>query len=171
MAKIEILNDIIGTEPITLTQAKAHLRVDFSDEDTLISVYIAAARDYAEAFLGDALVAKQIKYTVNASDEIILPYAPIDAIASVTQDGDAITDYTFDEDGEITKGDLFPATGKVIFTYTTKVVQPLLASIRSAMLVHISLLYENRNREQNNEYAERAVENLLRQHRTRFGMA
>ena len=39
-----------ATEPITLVEAKAHLRVDFSDEDTYIDTLIVAARRYCEAY-------------------------------------------------------------------------------------------------------------------------
>jgi Phage gp6-like head-tail connector protein len=35
-------------EPVTLDQAKLHLRVDFDDDDTLITALITAAREYAE---------------------------------------------------------------------------------------------------------------------------
>ncbi|RRA48994.1 head-tail connector protein [Acidipila sp. EB88] len=35
-------------EPVTLELAKAHLRVDITDDDTLITAYISAARQYAE---------------------------------------------------------------------------------------------------------------------------
>jgi hypothetical protein len=35
-------------EPVTLAQAKLHLRVDFDDDDTLIAALITAAREYCE---------------------------------------------------------------------------------------------------------------------------
>lgn len=37
-------------EPVTLTEAKDHLRVDISDDDTLIGALITAARERAEVF-------------------------------------------------------------------------------------------------------------------------
>jgi uncharacterized phiE125 gp8 family phage protein len=42
--------------PVTLAEAKAHLRVDTSDDDTLIGGMIAAATGYAERFMGRTLV-------------------------------------------------------------------------------------------------------------------
>lgn len=43
-------------EPLTLQEAKAHLRVDHTDEDTLITAYIQAAREHVEAILNRSLV-------------------------------------------------------------------------------------------------------------------
>lgn len=41
-----------ATEPITTAELKTHLRIDTSDEDTLLATYISAARAYAERELG-----------------------------------------------------------------------------------------------------------------------
>ncbi|MDR1943975.1 MAG: head-tail connector protein [Synergistaceae bacterium] len=46
------------TEPISLSEAKKHLRVEFGDDDELIQGLIAAAREYAEGFMNRSLVAK-----------------------------------------------------------------------------------------------------------------
>lgn len=43
------------TEPITLEEAKAHLRVDFDDDNDQIELLLKAARQRAEKFLGLAL--------------------------------------------------------------------------------------------------------------------
>jgi uncharacterized phage protein (predicted DNA packaging) len=44
-------------EPISLAEAKKHLRVEFEDDDTLIQGLIVAAREYAEGFLNRVLAA------------------------------------------------------------------------------------------------------------------
>jgi len=41
---------------VPLARARAHLRVDSSDDDELITSYVHAATQYAEAFMGRALV-------------------------------------------------------------------------------------------------------------------
>lgn len=46
-------------EPVTLEEAKTQLRVEFSEDDALISSYITAAREWAEGFLNTALVAAE----------------------------------------------------------------------------------------------------------------
>ena len=45
----EIIEGPYG-EPVTLTEAKAHCRVDDTDSDTYITALIQAAREHAEEF-------------------------------------------------------------------------------------------------------------------------
>jgi len=45
-----------ATEPLTLAQAKAHLRVVDSDDDTYITALVIAARQNAENWMGRALI-------------------------------------------------------------------------------------------------------------------
>lgn len=45
-----------GCEPVSLAQAKAQARVEFTDDDTLITLLISAARKYAETRLRSALI-------------------------------------------------------------------------------------------------------------------
>lgn len=52
-------------EPVSLAEAKAHLRVLSSDEDTLIESLIVAAREYAEIFTGRAFITQTWEYTVD----------------------------------------------------------------------------------------------------------
>jgi uncharacterized phiE125 gp8 family phage protein len=54
-----------STEPITLAEAKAHLRVDFTDDDVLIGALISAARQYAENITRRALITQQWKMTLD----------------------------------------------------------------------------------------------------------
>jgi len=57
-------------EPVALALAKQHLRVDFTNDDTLIQTYITAARQYAEKYTNRALFDQQ---WVLALDHFPLP--------------------------------------------------------------------------------------------------
>jgi len=45
----------VATEPVTLTEAKSHLRVIGTTDDTFITALISSARDFAEHYTGRAL--------------------------------------------------------------------------------------------------------------------
>ncbi len=65
--------------PVTLTEAKLHLRVDFSDEDTLISNYIAAATAFAEEYTRMSLLTTTIRQALSDFPAYSL-YNPFQAI-------------------------------------------------------------------------------------------
>jgi len=76
-----------AAEPISLAEAKAHLRVDANDDDTLIASLIAAARLLVERTLGLALVTQGWSYYLDAWPQaccITLPLAPVQAVSAVT---------------------------------------------------------------------------------------
>lgn len=71
-------------EPIARAEAKAHLRVDSTDDDVLIDALIAAARGQVEAMTGRALVLQRFKLQLDAFPATIrLPRAPAVAIDSI----------------------------------------------------------------------------------------
>lgn len=51
----------VSAEPITLSDAKSYLRVDFSDDDATIAALITRARSYAETVTGRAIATQQIQ--------------------------------------------------------------------------------------------------------------
>jgi hypothetical protein len=53
-------------EPVTLIQAKSHLRVTIPDDDALICAYIQAAREGVEAFLARSLVNKGYRQSLDS---------------------------------------------------------------------------------------------------------
>jgi uncharacterized phiE125 gp8 family phage protein len=74
-------------EPISLAEAKAHLRVDSDHEDALIGQLIAAARSVVERALGLALLSQGWSYYLDAwprSATVALPLAPVQAVTAVT---------------------------------------------------------------------------------------
>lgn len=87
----------IGTEPLTASEVKSWMKVDFTDEDTLIDSLITQIRELTEEFTGLSLVIKTIEYFEEdediLSDWIKLPYPEHDEIVEVTVDGSVVTDY------------------------------------------------------------------------------
>ncbi len=82
-----------AAEPVTLDQAKAHLRVGIDAEDDLIAALLLAARQRVEAELGLALLATGFRESFDAAPGVIaLSRAPLIAVAAVAVAG---TDGTY----------------------------------------------------------------------------
>lgn len=75
-----------ATEPVTLAEAKAQMRVDASDEDDLISALITVAREEAEHRTERALITQTWERVIDAFPEveIVLGKAPVQSITSIT---------------------------------------------------------------------------------------
>ena len=77
-----------AAEPLTLAEAKLHLRVDagITDDDSLISALIVTARQQAEHRTGRALVTQQWRYSVDTlpADSLDLPLPKLQSVQAVT---------------------------------------------------------------------------------------
>jgi uncharacterized phiE125 gp8 family phage protein len=72
-------------EPVTLTEAKQHLRVDIADDDTYIEALIVAARQYAEEYLDRALISQQLAVRMDTFPyEFELPRPPMATSGTLT---------------------------------------------------------------------------------------
>lgn len=108
------------TEPISLTEAKAHCRVetDFIEDDDLIEAFIAAARESCEARTGRQLV--QATYALRlldfpCEDVIELPVPPLVSVSSITYvDGDGTTQTLSTDVYEV---DPYTTPGRVVLKY------------------------------------------------------
>jgi uncharacterized phiE125 gp8 family phage protein len=149
-------------EPITLAEAKANLRVVFSDEDADIERMIRAARQMAEERLNRALMPQTLAFGADAFCVFLKvprpPLAEIDSIKYIDADGVEQTvpaGYLVDEFVDpptITPayGTPWPTTraqaGAVVVQYqagyadAASVPEP----IRQWMLLSIGVMYENR---------------------------
>jgi uncharacterized phiE125 gp8 family phage protein len=101
-----------AVEPLTLTEAKAHLRVDGTDDDATVAAYLSAARVRFERESGRQLITAS--YTLRLDrfpvglGAIRLPHPPLQSVAEIRYtdaDGDAhtlaeSTDYIVDTDRE-----------------------------------------------------------------------
>lgn len=70
---------------VSLVEAKAHLRIDTTDDDTLITAMIGAATQAAEHMTGRALMAQTWELTLDAFPSALeLTRVPVQSITSIT---------------------------------------------------------------------------------------
>lgn len=145
---------ITGSEPVTSAEVKAWLKVDFSDEDTLITALITQVRELAEEAAGLALVVKTVEYFEDdidiISEWIKLPYPVHSAITEVVLNGDTLTTSDYKTTGLTQKLIKLASAGVVTddndqglkVTYTT--LATTITGIKLAMLKEIAETYEKR---------------------------
>lgn len=73
-----------AAEPVSLADAKAHLRVDGTDENNLITSLIVAARQFVENHCEIALITQTLRLTLPAfAAAIRLPRPPVSGITQI----------------------------------------------------------------------------------------
>jgi uncharacterized phiE125 gp8 family phage protein len=77
-----------AVEPVTLEEAKLHLKVDHSEDDLLIGSYIEGARIFAEKFTARAFITQTWELVLDEfpADEIKIPLPPLQSVESVKYD-------------------------------------------------------------------------------------
>lgn len=71
-------------EPVTLTEAKSHLRVTVSDEDAYITSLVSAARGIAESFLNRALLDQTWDWQLAGfRPSLEVPHAPLQSVTYI----------------------------------------------------------------------------------------
>ena len=171
-----------ATEPITLEEVKAHLRVDGDLEDPSLAAYLSAARSHCERFTGLSFVEQGITL-VKRRKELVddlqpfepqkvyidLPLSPVVAVDSV-KDGDGnevIHEVDIDSVPAVLTVDDMPA--KLLVEYTTGTTQ-VLPDVKLAILMMTHLMYQHRG-DIPKEAVERVEEAFLRTHRVALGVA
>ncbi|KWT72375.1 Gene Transfer Agent (GTA) ORFG06 [Hyphomicrobium sulfonivorans] len=174
-----------ATQPVTLEEAKLHLRVEHEVEDTLISGLIAAAVaeiDGRHGYLRRALVTQTWELTLSrfpAARRIVLPMPPLQSVESVKYYDGANNEQTFDADNyEVVGTDeqgfvalnivsSWPATYDREKAVTVRFVAgygaaaSVPANIRQAILLRVGDLYINRGDMPSDPDANLAVKRLL----------
>lgn len=70
-----------ASEPVTVSDAKLHLRVDHSDDDALITAQIAVARDQLERETGTQLITQTVEASADDWQDLArLPFAPVQSV-------------------------------------------------------------------------------------------
>ena len=155
------------TEPISLAEAKLHLKVDtdLTADDNLITALITAARQMAENYTGLALINQTWEYATDqfTDSQIPLRPAPLSSIASITYKDSANVTQTLSS--SVYEANTYEMPGKVMLKYnqvwpTTLLIENSIlitfvagygtasssvpAAIRAAILLIIGHLYEHR---------------------------
>jgi uncharacterized phiE125 gp8 family phage protein len=152
-------------EPVTTAEAKLHLRVSHSDEDTHIARLVAAARRRCETETRRALVTQTWDLTLQdwpCDDRIILPLPPAQSITSITYvDSDGVTQTIASSVYKLSAGtpgiislkddqswpsglrdEADPITVRFVAGYGAASTVP--ESLKAGILMLVGTLYENR---------------------------
>lgn len=107
------------TEPLTTAEAKSHLRVSISTDDTLIDALVTAAREYVEERCSIALYTQTWQRRLDAwpaGNTIRLPRPPLQSVSSVKYyDADG-TEYTLASSNYIVDTTAWP--GRIVLKST-----------------------------------------------------
>lgn len=132
-------------EPLTLDDAKAHLRFYHDYEDDLIRSLITAARQYAEIYTGKAFITRELRLTRDcfpANDGCIrLPRPPLQTLTASQDWPDLGITYTNTSGNESTVStsvyivDATPEVGRICLAYgetwpTDAIDQPAAVKVR-----------------------------------------
>ena len=75
-----------AVEPVTATEVKLFSKIDFADDDALLTIQIKSAREMVEQYLNKALITQTITaYWRNYDRRVFLPYGPHQSVTSVTR--------------------------------------------------------------------------------------
>lgn len=156
-----------AVEPVTLTEAKSHLRVDIDDDDTLITSLITTAREYVELAARRALITQTWRYSLDEwpdSHQIEIPRPPLQSVSSIVyieSDGTSNTWTTdeYDVDTDREPGRVVLAYGESWPSETLRPMSPIQITFvagygssasdvpeiyRQAVLLLVGHWYENR---------------------------
>lgn len=156
-----------AVEPVTLTEAKLHLRLAttaalaaaYTTEDDLLNALIVAARTWAEDYTHRAFITRTWEATLQGwpSGAILLPWPPFGAVTSIKVEGVtwAATEYLASIEGMVVPLDSWPdlSTGDdriadpIVITYTSgfgATAATVPATLRQAILLLIGGWYGQR---------------------------
>lgn len=161
-------------EPVTLDEAKAHLRLETVADDAYVTALIRAARERVELYLRRALITQAFEFTIDgfpanpafaySTSFIDLPRPPLQSVESITYIDTAgatqimppdtyEADISSDEIGRVALSwnSFWPVTRSSINSVVIRFVagygdapEDIPQVVRQGILIEVSNLYENR---------------------------
>jgi len=125
-----------AVEPISLDDAKLHVRQDDTADDALITGLIKAAREYAENFTRRALITQTWELVLDDwpdDDEIELPLPPLQSVTSVKYTDLDGVEHEFDDDYYIV--DTSGVKGRVVLVEDAS--WPSSEDLQEAAAIHV----------------------------------
>jgi hypothetical protein len=156
---VTITSDTLAI-PISLSEVKSHVNVDFADHDGQLTNLLASAFREVEIFTQKSLKTKTIRQSfkeINGTIELV--YTPVQSITSVTDANNVVIDYTSSVDK--TKISAYSASGiKITFVagYTS-----LPADLRNAVLDIVAVDFDNKVEDK--RLALKAIKDRIRHYR------
>ena len=190
-----------AVEPVTLSAAKNHLRVDHTDDDALISAMISGARQFAEKRTALAFITQTWELVIDEFpvNEIMIPLPPLQSVIIKYDNPSGIettlpaNTYTVDnvsEPGWVVPDGSWPTVFDGINAVRIQFVagynpgtgsppdlaENVPASLKSAILLHVGSLYAQRESFVIGTNVidippSVAIDHMLRQYRVALGMA
>lgn len=177
--------------PVTLEEAKAHLRVEISDDDALITRQIQAATGWAENYTGRVFAQRTFRLDLpRFCPAISLPKWPVQEVVSIVYDDAdgveqtvAAADYELDAYNATIRpayGEYWPSARshwnavRITFGAGYYSVSPVTSpqssaipeDVKAGILIALGDLYENRERQQDMAlYTNKTAEMLLHMYR------
>lgn len=151
---LERVSDPSG-EPVSLSEAKAFLRVDGSDEDDIIMQLISAARHYAEEYMRRSLITQSwtLWFDDYVPSFITLPMGPVQSVTHVkTYDRagavstvDSVS-YRLDAGKTRLLFDAAPMNTRIEVSYVTGygASSDVPGAIKQGLLHHIASMFDDR---------------------------
>lgn len=167
-----------AAEPVSATEVKAQTEIDFTDDDSLITILIAGARGFAEKYCGSRFASQTVAVKCDCfADMARFPEAPVTSISSISYvDTDGATQtlatsvYELRADGlevsiALKYNQTWPAIQPGSRITVTAVVGYATApdDVKRAMLLYIAGGYANRENHKDSDWT--AFDSLLINHR------
>lgn len=159
---LTILSD--GLEiPITLTEVKAHLSIDFNDQDVYLSALLASAFREVELFTQKSLKLKSIRQSYKQINGCVqLAYSPVTTITSVKDFNN--TDLSYEKSFDGSKIYAYSQNGIVItFSAGFTTIPP---DLKYAILDIVSMDFDNKVDDK--KLALKAIKDRIRHYRPQY---